>query len=261
MVASHSDRRLAGRLDCQLPIRLTAGTHVVHATSENISRVGVLLRIPLAELGLEDEASLGVIGVRLTQVLGERATAEFRYDTLGRLICRTVRLVRLAGAPVGDGSVLVGCAMPRALTDEEAGILQLSLPPFLGLQPEEQPAAGDPAQEIGVVLCSAHATPVRPLLGTARELSAQGMRALCQDLRPLSSRTAERGVGALVGTLERGYGTLPTVVLMREGRPRWSGAARIRTAEFDADRDGLDLQLEFAALLSVPDMASLGVCP
>lgn len=265
MSRSELDRRLASRLECRIPVRLSAGNCVLHAETLNLSRVGVLLRVPLVELGLDPGTPLGRVGEMLGRALGDLATAEFRYDALGGLVCRTLRMVRIADTGPESQWVEVGCALRRPLRDEEANVLSLPLPPLrfhpaLDVDPTEEVGADEhPAREIRVVLCAEPGHHARPMAAKAVQLSAAGVRAVLDDLRPLPGRASGRGLGTILSALSDSYGVTPWVLLMRNGLPLWSGSARIQMVETSALNGDLNVQLDFVRDLSVPELAGLGV--
>jgi hypothetical protein len=264
---SELDRRLAGRIECRVPVRLSAGNRVLRTETTNLSRVGMLLRVPVSELGLEPHAPLGSVAEELNRVLGEVATAEFRYDVLGALVSRTMRLVRIGRTDPEGRWVEIGCALRRPISNDEAAVLGLDLPPLqfhpaVSARRELEAAAaslGDEGTDLRLVLCPEPGRHARPLTARAVEISSAGVNAVCEDLESLPARVADRRVGAVLSAITEAYGAAPTVVLMRDGRPVWSGGARIEMVEMSAADGHVHLQVKFAQDLGVPELVGLGV--
>ena len=122
------ERRRAGRVVCRLPVRLVCGGHISYATTEDLSLTGVRLRVSLSVLDLPPGTELGAVTRRIHQRLGEAFVAEFAWATLGSLVRRVLRVVRVA-AVIGDpATVDLGCELRVPLELQETQALGLKVP-------------------------------------------------------------------------------------------------------------------------------------
>jgi hypothetical protein len=261
--SSRTERRHADRRDYRIPIRLRAGAYTICAETENLSRAGALLRVPLTELHLPLEANLAEIGAVLQRVVGERSSAEFRPDELGGLITRTLRVVRIARPDRFDPWVEVGFALGRPLTDEETGYLRIDLPRVRrresGLHALGDMAAAAPVPDLEMVVCATSAGGAEPMRTSLSELSATGFGAAVPDFRALPVDVENGAVIPVLGAISRAYTCTPTVIALRGTRPIWSGSARMHGIGIDPSSRTVHLQFAFARELGESQRAVLGV--
>jgi len=266
------ERRRAERLACRIPVRVRASGRILHARTEDLSRVGALLHIPLAEIGLPPSVSLDVIGRETTSILGEMATLELHYEILGNLVKRAGRPVRIGRCEAGQAFVEIGCAFGRSLTDNEVEFLGIALPPVKSeVAPDDagalvpvptsarhrsKPAVDSP---LSVVVCAPANGEAIPFAAAAEVVDRYGAHATLDHISALPILPERPGVSGLLTALANTYGNDPWVVLMREGQPVWSGGARLQAVELGPDTGRVDLQLGFSRSLTVPERTRLKV--
>jgi hypothetical protein len=258
-----AERRQADRLDCRIPIRLRSGGYTVLAETENLSRTGALLRVPLAELRLPDDASIGAVGSALRDVLGDMASAEFRYDELGGLITRTLRMVRVGRRSREEPWVDIGFALRRPITDEETGFLRLDLPrvrrPAPAAAGQVPEGARSDGQGLQLVVCGGAESVARPLFASAAGLDAAGVGGSLPGVERLAMDRDAPGVISVIGAIADGYTCTPTVVLMKGFRPLWSGDTEIQQVELDPTDGGVGMRFAFSRPLGRVEQSRLGM--
>jgi hypothetical protein len=67
------------------------------------------------------------------------------------------------------------------------------------------------------------------------------------------------GVVSVLAAITDEYSCTPTVVLMRDNVPLWSGTTRIQGLALDPWSHGLEIDFSFAPSLQPPELARLGV--
>jgi hypothetical protein len=122
------ERRRAARVTCRLPVRLVRGGHVTHGTTEDLSRTGVRIRVPLKDLQLEAEDELSSIARRLDQRLGEACVGEFHWQVLGSLVRKVLRVVRVVRVADDPKMLDLGCELRVPLDVLESEALGVDLP-------------------------------------------------------------------------------------------------------------------------------------
>lgn len=254
---SRVDRRQAARVAARIPIRLSSNHNIVLAESSDLSRVGTLLRIQLSELGLDPAAPLDAIADSLRRVLGDLSRAEFRYDELGGLITRTLRMVRISHAGPGQDYVEIGCALKRPLRDEEVGVLRLELPRVRWPGPEEEETAGNGAESLRMVVHPIGGNLAKPLTTETHQLSARRVRGALSDAADLPMCGKAHGVSTVLSALTTEYGADPRVVLMRDDEALWHGRTHIECVELDPLCGRIQMTVAFDRELTVPELAKL----
>lgn len=121
-------KRRFTRLAAKLPVQIQTESGLLPGTLVDLSRSGVLLKVPGAALGVYRLAPLALVGQRVATVLGAEFSAQFNPDRLGSLLTRRLRPVRIGQRSPTSADVEVGCLLVPPLTDEEAGILGIALP-------------------------------------------------------------------------------------------------------------------------------------
>jgi hypothetical protein len=267
-----NERRRAARLPCRIPVRMRAGGRTLHAESENLSRVGTLLRVPLSELGLPVNASLARVARETTFLLGNLVSIELHYEIIGTLVRRTVRPVRIGRGHMGQDFVEVGCALRNPLTDAEVEFLGLPLPPLLNAEVAPRMQLGmnqlEPAEglsdrrplvdsPLSLVLCAAPELDAPPMAAPAEAVDRYGARGVLEDASQLPILPEGKDVSAVLTAMAEAYGCDPWVLLVREGQPIWSGSARLQAVEMGTEDNRIEVQVAFARSLSVPERRRL----
>lgn len=261
MAQVETERRRAPRHPADIPLRLTTSGRVFAARTVNVSQVGVLVRLPLAELGVSADSDAGVVIERVTQSLGDLVMVDFDPAQLGSLVRKGMRLVRIGlPDPTGD-AVDVGCDLREALTDEELHALGLpaSDPAGDAEAAPAEPLTPAPVPDIDAMLVAADGRAAPPLFGSLGYVGAGGIElvvpAHAREGR-LPPRPTVRGV---LDAVSRLYGGRPALVLSRGRRPVWSGAARVRSARVQRGRDRVSLTLTYAEPPAEGVWARLGI--
>ena len=270
MEAKNQERRRAERLSCRIPVRIRANGRTLHARTENLSRTGALLHIPLAELGLPPNASITRVANETSSVLGDLTLLELHYEVLGALVRRMARPMRIGRGNQGQAFVEVGLAFRRALKGAEVEFLGLALPPLAkgvsaddlekGLASPATSARSDrPALEspFALVVCATSNEEAMPFAASARSVDRYGAHAILEHVSELPVLPERPGVSGLLTALARTYGSDPWVVLLRQGQPVWSGMARLQAVELAPFSGRVDLQLAFSRTLTVPERSRM----
>ncbi|MFV1958616.1 MAG: PilZ domain-containing protein [Planctomycetota bacterium] len=123
-----AERRRAARIPCRVSLNLLGRLDGAPVVVVDLSRTGLRIRVRLEDLGLETEADLEAIWTATCRVFAGTPTADLAPETLGSLIRRRVKPVRLVPPQAGATAVEIGCAFEESLLVEEAAALGLALP-------------------------------------------------------------------------------------------------------------------------------------
>ncbi len=259
------DRRRATRLDCKIPVLLHSSGRSLRTTAVDLSRVGALVRVPFAELGLDRDIPLAQLGREATFLLGDIVRLDVHYEILGTLIQRDARPVRIGRAHLGQDFIEVGLDLMVPISDMEVEFLGLPLPSVR----DDEPATWLPAQSIEtssgntppltVVLCNEADDRTPPLRVVPQHLDRQGARADLGPANRLPVLPEQMGAAGVLQMLAETYGGEPRTVIMLRGEPVWSGAARFSAVEVCPYDQSVRLQLSFAHDLTPRATQKLGV--
>ena len=251
------ERRRAGRVACRLPVRLVCGGHVSYATTEDLSQTGVRLRIALTTLDLPSGTELGAVTRRIHQRLGEAFVAEFAWDTLGSLVRRVLRVVRVAAVIGNPGTVDLGCELRVPLELQETQALGLTLP--------SQQAGGAPTDQ------GESAFLARAVLIPPREMGRAPVRAQMREIHPdelvltlarpdrLSIPQENVGVMDLIAAFDERFGHSPYVLVLGADQPLWAGSARVSSVEWQRAEELLHVSLHLDEPLRSDELSRLGI--
>lgn len=221
-----------------------------------MSRVGSALRIQLSELGLTPEAPLDAIADSLRRILGDLSRAEFRYDELGGLITRTLRMVRISRAGPGQDWVEIGCALRRPLGEDEVGVLRLDLPRVRwpkGADEEED----ELSSVMQMVIAPMEGHRVEPLTTCTQELTATHVMGALADTQGLPVCGKPQGASTVLSALTTEYGADPHVSLLRDSELLWTGRTALECVELDPVNGRIHMTMNFDRQLTVPELAKL----
>jgi hypothetical protein len=124
--ARFSGKRKADRFECQTPVILHSGRRRFNGEAINISRSGVLVRLPYAALA----RSVGGLRVGTAMDAADRHFGTgFRLEILGTTIDRAVVLVRMAMEVSEPDSIRLGCEFRGDITDEEVDLVSRATRP------------------------------------------------------------------------------------------------------------------------------------
>ncbi len=255
MHPSLPERRRAGRIDCALPILLHSAGRTLRTTAVDLSRVGALVRIPFAEMGWARDIALARLGREASHLLGDLVRLDLHYEILGSLVRRSARPVRLGCAFEGQDHLEVGFDLLEVITDMEADLLGLPLPPLRPDAPATwlpQPAlsvSANARDAVSVVLCNETDDRTPPLQIVPHQIDHVGARA---DLGPagcLPRLPEHRGAAGVLAMLAETYGGAPLSVVLVRGEPVWSGAARFAAVEVSPEDHHVRVHLRFAHAL------------
>jgi hypothetical protein len=278
-VGSGSERRRAARVACRLPIRLVRGSHVTHGVTEDLSRAGVRVRLPLDGLELGPEVELAGVARRLDQRLGEACVGEFHWQSLGSLVRKVLRVVRVTRVPDDPFHVDLGCELRVPLDALESEALGVDLPPMLagrGFQPwatvngegpapapratmTEEPVAAAPGARRRAVLMPPRARGRAPLRAQAPQVSESSVVLSLPEPARFVFHVQRQDATALLLAFDERYGSEHGLLLLEGDEPVWSGMARVNGLEFQRVQQRLVLTLDLPEPLRPDELERLGV--
>jgi hypothetical protein len=112
-------KRRTLRVPSRLVARLPLGVRDVTGFVPNVSRNGILVRVPTIELGLPARSGLFAAARALTKSIGEVATVEMRPEDGEGTLVKEVRFVRIDARHQNVGILELGCEFIEPMTDEE----------------------------------------------------------------------------------------------------------------------------------------------
>jgi hypothetical protein len=271
------ERRRAARVPCRLPIRLVRGSHVTHGTTEDLSRAGVRVRLPLDGLELGPEVELAGVARRLDQRLGEACVGEFHWQSLGSLVRKVLRVVRVSRVPDDPFHVDLGCELRVPLDALESEALGVELPPVLagrgwvpwttlhadsaaqsGQVERDEPSAAAGLRRRGVLM-PARALGRAPLRGQAPEVSESAVVLSLPEPARFVFHVQRQDATALLLAFDERYGSEHGLLLLEGEEPVWSGAARVNGLEYQRALQRLILTLDLPEPLKPEELQRLGV--
>lgn len=270
------DRRRAARVACRLPVRLTRGSHVTYGVTEDLSRAGALVRVPLAALDLSPSADLAEVARRLEQRLGEAFAAEFCWQTLGPLVRKVLRVVRVARVDSDAGVVDLGCELRVPFDALETEALGVGLPPLredvaaATTAPPTLPdpelaaaAAADAARPRGALRRAVLLPPPErrrpPLLAEACRLGEERVLVALGSPQRLGLTLERQDATGLLVAFDARYGSRLGLLLLEGRQPLWSDAVSVQALELQREHDRLLLSLRLAAPLTPASPEHLGL--
>jgi hypothetical protein len=271
------ERRRAARVSCRIPVRLVRGSHVTHGVTEDLSRTGVRVRVPLEDLNLENDTEFATIARRLDQRLGEACVGEFHWQVLGSLVRKVLRVVRVVRVPENPSLVDLGCELRVPLDVLESEALGVDLPPltaqwtataWTGIPPTEPAtltevaaaeAGAAAAQRRRAVLMPPRARGRAPLKAQAPEVTEQGVVLSLHESVRLALHVDRQDATALLLAFDERYGSQHELLLLEGDEPIWSGTARVTGLEHQRAAHRLVLTLSLSDPLRPEELARLGV--
>lgn len=272
----HNNRRIAVRVDCDLPIRLRGGEAEYVGHIVDLSRSGMRMRIPGKSLGVHRLSSLVEVTRRLHSALGDTFLGELHYEMLGPLVHRTLSPCRIAKRDWEQTDVEVGCQFDRPLSDDEVGMLGVPLP---AVGTDQAPQGVDGSGPV-------HRTPEvrannRPHLRAREEASyltyvypAPGKHSkplvtrTCSLTRGMAMLEIEAGQGwdlpdvpvnDLVMALDAAYGTDILLRVVDEDQDLWTGPAEVQEVDLNPQTRRLKLGVAFGRELRSEELGRLGL--
>jgi hypothetical protein len=276
-VVPERERRRAARVPCRLPIRLVRGRHVTHGVTEDLSRAGVRVRLPLEGLELGPEVELAGVARRLDQRLGEACVAEFHWQSLGSLVRKVLRVVRVSRVQDDPFHVDLGCELRVPLDALESEALGVELPPVLagrgwvpwttlhadGAVPaprveQDEPAAAA-AMRRRAVLMPPRERGRAPLRAQAPEVTENAVVLSLPEPARFVFHVQRQDATALLLAFDERYGSEHGLLLLEGEEPVWSGAARVNGLEYQRACQRLVLTLALPEPLRPEELQRLGV--
>ena len=270
------EKRQAVRLSCDLPVRLHGEEDPLDARMVDISRLGMRVRIAGADLRVHRLSSLAQISRRLTEALGEGFEAELHPEVLGPLLRKGLVTTRIVKRDWERTDVEIGCAFGTALTDEEASMLGVPLPPVgdrrrVARTRVEAPSTRTPAPgrrsapsgtPVDTPAYQAFIYPSagkegRPLLTRTRTMS-RGM-AFLEVERMAGWSFDQMDVSQVVVALDDAYGSKVLLRIVSDGEDLWAGPAEIKDVDVNPDPSGIRLGLSFGRELRAEELDRLGL--
>ncbi|MDJ0521541.1 MAG: PilZ domain-containing protein [Planctomycetota bacterium] len=259
------DRRRAGRVDCRFPVLLHSAGRSLRTEAIDLSRVGILVRIPFEEVGLKSEIPLAEFGREATYLLGELVRADLHYEVLGTLVQHSARPVRLGRGTQSEPYLEVGLDFTEPITDMETHALGIDLPPIRDDAPatwipqSEQAGMNGHKPDVAVVVCNDHEPTTQPLRIQPLHLDRNGVRADLGRFSDLPVIPEQRGAGGVLAMLADTYGGEPLAVILLRGEPVWSGPIGFSAVEMCPYDHTVRLQVSFKHALQQHAATRLGV--
>lgn len=275
MLETH-ERRRAARVPCRLPVRLVRGGHVTYGVTEDLSRAGALVRIPLAALDLEPGLDLADVARRLDQRLGEAFVAEFCWQTLGSLVRKVLRVARVARVDGDAGVVDLGCELRVPLDALETEALGVGLPPLTASVPAElfpAPPVSDEALSAAVAEDEARTRCARrravlmpsrehrraPLLAEAHSMTESGLLVALGTPQRLGLPLERLDATGLLLAFDARFGSELGVLLLEGDEPLWSGQSHVDGLELRRGENRLLLNVSLSSPLEREEAVRLGL--
>lgn len=253
------ERRQAPRVTTSIPVRLNARGRTIEAEICDLSRVGIRVRISFPALELEPGCDMGDMCKTVAMVLGDKVAADLNHPTLGNLVRRVLRIVRVGRPSDGPAAVDIGCTLRVPLTDEEVDAIGVTLPErhlpegvyaaheaFDRLNARRRDSAGAEFKTMNAVafLSPRAGFDGVPMRATDVACTPTGVVLRFGSRRGAALRLERRDAGELFDRFIRDYGLDPSLLILEDQEQLWSGPVRLRAVEVDTDRDEAYLEFE-----------------
>ena len=253
------ERRRAPRVRTAIPARITAQGLHFNAQVCDLSRIGTRIRIPMSELGLGERCDMGDVCEAVAIKLGNRVVATLNPEVLGMLVQRVLRIVRIGRPKNQPAFVDLGCTLRSPLFDEEVDALGVELPErqlptgvrearhaFDDLNRRRRASAGADLPRTNAI---AYLSPAKgrrgvPMRATDVACTPTGVVLRFGNRRGHALGVQDRDPSATFNRLVHQYGLDPSLFIVENHRPVWSGPARLRAVEIDEERDEAFVELE-----------------
>ncbi len=267
-----SNRRLADRIPVGILAELETLRGHLAAQIRDLSRTGLRLRVPAAELELDGVADADDALEAIQQQVRPRFHVSLNHDRLGSLLQRKVTLTRVELPSETMDELDLCCRFAEPLTDEESQLLESYLPPVKArAEPETGRVVG------GVRLHDTGSLSVprpdgrprqryRAFVSTNREGTVQTFRCHTDLVTAIGVRIAvprsDYGddVKAAASIFARRYGTHLDLRVSDEDIDVWRGRVRVSGVELPPHREQVMLvTLSFDRPLALIELRSLGL--
>lgn len=256
----HCNRREAARVPCVVPIRVEPGDRPIFAAHlVDVSRTGLRLRIPGAVLGVHRLSSLAQVARSAAALLGESFIAELHYEQLGPLVRKRLKTIRIAKRDWEHADVELGCIMCDShLTDLEASMLGVHLPPIGVDEPEPHAAvAGPREEEMAAYIYGSDEAEGAAIVAQADALT-RGMAML--TVADESEHLRDLDVTELAEELDDTYGSKLTLRISIGDEDLWVGPAEIKEIDVaDEETGAVRLGVAFGRELRAEELRRLGL--
>ena len=260
------EQRASVRVPCEFPLRILVGVDPIPATVIDISRRGLRFRIAGRELGVHRLSSLVRVAREVTSRFGETFVVELHPDRVGGLVRKTLTLARIGQRDWESADVEVVCALDPDVTDEEVGLMGISVP---GIGETEDPAGCEGAARPPVGAASPAPSPAgttepsfdafdvpagpapstrtvteqwrvhvypssdnrsQPFVARTEHFTSDQAMLRVTDLSLLELPDVE-DVAALVVALDQAYGSNIAIKITDGDRHVWTGPCTVRSVE------------------------------
>ncbi len=233
------EQRAAARVQCDIPVVINADGRKVTASILDASRTGLRMRIPARELGVHRLSSLVQIAQRMSAAFGDTLEVEFLPDRLGGLVKRKLRPVRIGQRDWEHADVEVGCLLAAPLSDDEAGMLGVSLPqvgeeaPPQAQSVEEQRESHAPTQktQLQAYIQAGNGRGTAPLPTTAEEISRDEAWLRVPDIDRMAITEGCADIARFVMAFDEAYGSRISIHIMKGDEHLWAGSVGIHDVE------------------------------
>jgi len=232
------EQRAAARVQCDIPVVINADGKKVSASILDASRTGLRMRIPARELGVHRLSSLVQIAQRMSSAFGDSFDVEFLPDRLGGLVKRKLRPVRIGQRDWEHADVEVGCLLAAPLSDDEAGMLGVSLPKVGEEAPAvpvyaEAPSIHAPTQKtrLQAYIQAGNGRGTAPLPTTAEEISKEEAWLRIPDIDRMAISEGCGDIARFVMAFDEAYGSRISIHIMKGDEHLWAGSVGIHDVE------------------------------
>lgn len=257
---SGREKRASLRVPCSYPVRIYGWTRELTGRICDISRTGVRVEVPAEQVVPGSDRDMTMLLEQAELALGSHFLTELHYEMLGPLIRKKVFLIRFGPADASGTAIEIAGAFEQALTDEEATMLGVGLPPVgVTMAAAFQDVPGPTRRGMEELDLQARPRPKayeaflhpegggNPLVCGTDGVEGQGQPG---DL-VLVAMSPVRGVpGAQDDALEacaRRLGARPMLEILDGLRMVWQGPVVLDAAEYARANDELRLLLSVAA--------------
>lgn len=266
---SESERRRAQRLPVALPAAVETPSGPVDGDSQDVSRVGMRVRVTCRGLGFAPTLNLASTAAAVRGVFASTVDCALHHRVLPKSVRRVGGIARIALPLDAPDSVELGVHFDTPLTESDATILGIALPPLRAGQPtpavvpEPVEAESPPAAPlVGALSCSYRAFLASSSPEAPPSLPCHGDQLSREALRVRMSRDAFSSDDAAAATMQFAdrYGTRLTMKLMDVHKHLWTGPVRLCGVDLPPDRPGeMLLTLAFERRLRPAELRRLGL--
>lgn len=255
------NRRREPRVDCDVPARLLAEAHAdLDVRIVDVSRTGLRVRVEGHLLGLHRLSSLASVARTVARIFGEEIEAELNHEKLGPLLRRSMKATRIAKRDWEHAYIELGCALTAPLSDEEADLIGIVLPPSVAAAEEAplQLLGDETSGRFDAVVHAGVGYDASPLTVVA-DVITSGM-AMLKVPDPANHGFAQLDVTSAIVALHEAYGPQVTVEIYDGDQQIWTGPAEITEVDvLQGARARAHIGIVFGRPLRADELTRMGL--